>query len=529
MGVGRVGIAILTMYLGLASPASAFLVWGDVHAHSGLSNDATGEPEEFFRRARDVAGLDFVVLSDHDVFLTSDEWQRVDQTAAAFNEPGRFVTFAGIEWTHDWHMNLYFESDRLNICGDKPECDLGADVDFVRRIYRPLALTGAAAAHVNHPNALAPVAWEGLDDTFTSNVEIWNSLWNTNWFEDQPVLNDFVLGGPIWALQAGYRLGFVGVSDDHFVGEHISLLGSGLTACNVNFLSREEVLSALRNRRCYATNGARIEVSFDVDGTPMGAEMSAPLNSQVTVNLHVRGSETPRTIEVFRNGRLVARKTDCQSASCSYSFPVYIRDEHTFLHARVRQSEKEYAWVSPVWVHGLCKRPEDCPTTRLVPGGQDPKTNCFATWRVLPGPDRDETGKPTHRATCIDGDRNCDFGFTEGSCAMRVSACVGIESAGGASCHLGPIDSFRLRSYGIDANNYFDHFQERQLRSAFHALGPTPAPGTCTPYIDIRVPVRDERRTNRPAERQLITRLESGGSVDRDSLTLVCVGKGKGY
>src|SRR5258708_1836407 len=55
--------------------AHATAYFGDLHAHSALSDDATNPPEQFFRVARDVAGLDFVVLSDHDAFLTDNEFE----------------------------------------------------------------------------------------------------------------------------------------------------------------------------------------------------------------------------------------------------------------------------------------------------------------------------------------------------------------------------------------------------------------------------------------------------------------------
>jgi hypothetical protein len=67
MRVGLFGATIVLCFA-VAEPTRALIVWGDVHAHSGLSDDASGEPEEFFRRARDDIGLDFVVLSDHDIF-----------------------------------------------------------------------------------------------------------------------------------------------------------------------------------------------------------------------------------------------------------------------------------------------------------------------------------------------------------------------------------------------------------------------------------------------------------------------------
>jgi hypothetical protein len=60
------GLALAVVLAG-AMPAAATVFWGDVHAHSGVSNDASGSVDNFFTVARDVARLDFVVLSDHDV------------------------------------------------------------------------------------------------------------------------------------------------------------------------------------------------------------------------------------------------------------------------------------------------------------------------------------------------------------------------------------------------------------------------------------------------------------------------------
>jgi len=53
------GVAVVANAPG---PAVADVFFGDTHAHSGLSNDATGSPDGFFTVARDLAGLDFVVL-----------------------------------------------------------------------------------------------------------------------------------------------------------------------------------------------------------------------------------------------------------------------------------------------------------------------------------------------------------------------------------------------------------------------------------------------------------------------------------
>ncbi|MGH2570617.1 MAG: DUF3604 domain-containing protein, partial [bacterium] len=54
-------------------------------------------------------------------------------------------------------------------------------------------------------------------------------------------------------------------------GEH--RFPGGLTAVLAKELTRESVLEALRERRCYATTGLRYLVEFTVDGRPMGARI----------------------------------------------------------------------------------------------------------------------------------------------------------------------------------------------------------------------------------------------------------------
>jgi len=46
-------------------PQTPRVLWGDLHGHSNLS-DGSGSAEDYFRYARDIAGLDLAVLTDHD-------------------------------------------------------------------------------------------------------------------------------------------------------------------------------------------------------------------------------------------------------------------------------------------------------------------------------------------------------------------------------------------------------------------------------------------------------------------------------
>jgi hypothetical protein len=284
--------------------ASADFFFGDLHAHSGLSDDATGAPDDFFVAARDLARLDFVALSDHDAFLDQNEWGILTTTAASFDRPGEFVAFSAVEWTHHWHMNAVFERDDEALC-DAVDC--GFPPDFYE-FYGPRVHAGAAAAHVNHPADLYKVDWLQIDDTVTTSVEVWN----TGGAGD----NEPGFGNALWALRAGFRLGLVGVSDDHHIDERPMLLGTGLTGCDVDALTRADLLAALRERRCYATSGERIELDFRVDREPMGAELERSLGASVPATVEVRATATPVTIELLHDGEVVARRR-CETALCS--------------------------------------------------------------------------------------------------------------------------------------------------------------------------------------------------------------------
>ena len=90
------------------------LLVGDLHAHSSDSllrdGDGCGEGsrEELF--ARDIAGLDLFCLSEHDWQMNEEDWKELTATSDHFDEPGRFVTLPGYEWTSPsyGHRNVYF-------------------------------------------------------------------------------------------------------------------------------------------------------------------------------------------------------------------------------------------------------------------------------------------------------------------------------------------------------------------------------------------------------------------------------------
>ncbi len=82
-----------------AQRPSLRLFWGDLHSGQAEIGCGAGTLVEHYTYARDVAGLQFVTHQANDHYVTRDDWQRVRKEATAFNEPGRFVTFLGCEWS----------------------------------------------------------------------------------------------------------------------------------------------------------------------------------------------------------------------------------------------------------------------------------------------------------------------------------------------------------------------------------------------------------------------------------------------
>ena len=80
------------------------LLWGDIHGHSYCS-DGTHSPEHYYGYGREVGYLDFCALTDHDTF-SEEVWKELMESAESANQPGRFTTFLGYEWSGEWEQSI---------------------------------------------------------------------------------------------------------------------------------------------------------------------------------------------------------------------------------------------------------------------------------------------------------------------------------------------------------------------------------------------------------------------------------------
>jgi len=339
------------------------VLWGDLHGHSQIS-DGTSTPDQYYDYARQVAGLDVTALTDHDHWgmapLDADSaaWKSIRESVQRYQEPERFITLLGYEWTNWLHGHrhvLYFDQE------DDREIYSSLDPNYDTPDELWAALRGQSALTFAHHSAGGPVSTNWRDyppdpvlEPLTEIVSVHGSSEAADSPHPiyQPVAGNYVRD----ALNAGYPLGFIGSGDSH--DGHPGLVqladprgAGGLAAIRSESLTREGVLEALRARRTYATDGARIWLDVRLDGKPMGSILppspdGAPATQ--TLQIEVAGTAPIERIDLIRSGQIARIDAEGQEdLRLSRKIPRLGRGEYHYV--RVIQSDGRTAWSSPIF------------------------------------------------------------------------------------------------------------------------------------------------------------------------------------
>jgi hypothetical protein len=284
--------------------------WGDLHAQSGATI-GTGTEDEYFTFARDQARLDFASHQGNDFQVTDEAWAWLNETSRRYHQDGRFVVMPGYEWSGNTatggDRNVIYRREGFSILRsshwqvpDTPEDALTpahpADVLFARLREHAGPENVIVAAHVG--GRYADIR-HFFDPELCPLVEI-VSCWGVfEWL--------------LWdAFDMGYVVGVTCNSDGHkgrpgAEGPGLGEFGiaNGLTCVLAPELTRDEVFDALRNRRCYGTTGPRIDLSFELDGQPMGSLI--PWREKAQVRASVVGTAPLESLSLLC-GREVIRQ-----------------------------------------------------------------------------------------------------------------------------------------------------------------------------------------------------------------------------
>ncbi|WP_375230702.1 DUF3604 domain-containing protein [Roseobacter sp. S98] len=302
--------------------------WGDLHGQSDETL-GTNSAADYFAFGRDRAFLDACAHQGNDFQMTDTFWRDLNVVTAHFDEPGRFVTLPGYEWSGNTALggdrNVLFPVEgrtmrRSSHALIEDQSDAGTDCHTAGELFE------AFAAHEEwdvicfaHCGGRYADITQAHDGRFEKSVEV-HSAWGTfEW-----IVQD--------AFRSGYRVGIIGNSDGHKGRPGASYPGAGwfgavggLTCFLMPELTRTELIGCINRRHHYATSGGpngriRMEVDarFDMPATlylddpdlvpdartePCTQAMMGDIvhlaEGDVQLSLHVDAGAPVRRIDVF--------------------------------------------------------------------------------------------------------------------------------------------------------------------------------------------------------------------------------------
>ncbi len=332
--------------------ARYFLYWGDLHVHSVLTPDAEGEPDEIMHFARDRALLDVIVMQENDAnswmnrnpegafrnhLLPQAEYELSVYYSRRYTEPGRFVALPGWEWSQRTddnkpnHRTVIFAGDETPIVRH-PEN--GSDFDALCDIVE------AAGGLMNTQHESFRLVNRPCD----ANIELATG-WGNYIRQPEKIHAD---------LSAGFKVGFIATSDGH---RRNPGTGGGLTGIWAAELTPRAIFEALRERRVFATTGARVSIDARANGVFMGQDVES--KGEVVLSLEAASERRIVRAVLVRDGREIytassgsARFTDRPGRGFHwYYWRIELEGEAPDYPGNMKVAEGNLAWSSPHRVH----------------------------------------------------------------------------------------------------------------------------------------------------------------------------------
>ena len=334
------------------------LYFGDLHAHTGYSDGASGTtPWDAFPVGRD-SGADFMALTEH--YSTSNAYEAwtMDETewadlkkAAAYFTSSSFVAMPAYEFylvAHSGEFNVFNVSElppKMEILG--PE-RLGLFYDW-------LAQQPGGAGQFNHPTYVGDefndfAGQSVARDAGMGMVEVYN--------------DGFTEGSYIKALDAGWHVMPSANSDTH---EADWIWGRDMrTVLLAQKLTAADLYAAMRAQRGYATLDKNLGVRFSVNGGVMGSTLSGAASSytaEVKISdpdaLAGRPADAVTLVEIVSDRGVVVRSLRPSAAAGSRSITWTVKGLPTtagYFWVRVSTASDDVnmrpgvtAWTAPVW------------------------------------------------------------------------------------------------------------------------------------------------------------------------------------
>ena len=276
------------------------LYWGDPHSGQ-IANPY--KIDEYFEYAKNISAIDYAGYQRNDSVHSTKAYLVQQESEKKHYTPHEFVVLPGYEWSADWehggHHNVYFSRFDLpikrwngaNRLGNPGESDLPHITDL-HNYYR--GTDTVITPHVGGQHADLKYHDPDLEPA----LEITSTHGTFEWFLEE-------------SLKEGYEMGFLGGNDCHTSRPGDDRPGhqprrfskGGLTGTYAAELTLPSILNAIKERRVYATTGAKIRTYMHVDNHFIGEEYQA--YGPPKIDLNVTGTNSLEKIELFRGTELI--------------------------------------------------------------------------------------------------------------------------------------------------------------------------------------------------------------------------------
>lgn len=344
------------------------LYFGQMHAHTSLS-DGAGTITEAFDYAKNTAkNLDFIVITDHSnyfddksTFGTMDgsvrgngRWDEGKAAAAAVTDE-TFVGAYGYEmtWSGQYgHINTYategFVSRNNPVYTVRGGAGLVAYYDLI--IQYPQSIS-----QFNHPGDtfgdFEDFAYyiEAYDEVINM-VEVGNGEGKVGSSMYWPSYEYYTR-----ALDKGWHLAPTNNQDNHQGN-----WGDSNTCRDViwtNDFTENGLYQSMRERRMYATEDNNLEVIYHLNSEPFGSILETKpdkVNIEVSVYDPDAADKTFTLSVIVDNGK-VAYKESAVLAGEAKTFQITLEPEYAYYYIRIDQADGNIAVTSPVWIDEVTK------------------------------------------------------------------------------------------------------------------------------------------------------------------------------
>lgn len=333
------------------------LYFGQLHSHTNLS-DGTGTVDEAYQYADNVAGVDFLAITDHSNWFDNDtkanitdgsastKWNTGKDAANKYNVNGEFVAIYGYEMTWSGSTGGYGHINTFNTEGFESRSNSKMNL---QAYYNVLKTQQQSLAQFNHPGKTFGdfgdfAYYDKAIDNVINLIEVGNGegeIGSSGYFQSYEYYTR--------ALDKGWHLAPSNNQDNH-KGKWGNA-NTGRTVIEASELTRDGIYDAIRNRRAYATEYENLRISYEVNGNTMGSILPKTDNLDFNINIQdLDNGDNIKKISIIGDGGKVVNSIDnVNSNSKEWKFTLD-KSTSSYYYVRVEEADKDIAVTAPVWV-----------------------------------------------------------------------------------------------------------------------------------------------------------------------------------